>query len=187
MSVFTHSLYNTTHLTMHRLLSTLTAVFLLVAGFSLSANAQDAAPNDSTTVVDVAVAADDFNILVEALQATGLDAALQGEGPFTVLAPTDEAFEALGDELDRLLQEENLEELANILSYHVITAEALAEDVAGMTEAPTVLGQPISISVENGSVTVSGSNSAQVVQTDIDASNGVIHVIDTVLLPPESE
>jgi len=173
---------------MHRLLSTLTAVFLLVAGFSLSANAQDmGAENDSTTVVDVAVQADDFNILVDALQATGLDTALQGEGPFTVLAPTDEAFEALGDELNRLLQEENIEELADILSYHVITAEAYAEDVAGMTEAPTVQGQPISISAEEGTVTVSGSNSAQVVQTDIEASNGVIHVIDTVLLPPESE
>lgn len=173
---------------MYRLLSTLTVALLLVAGFSMSATAQDmGGENDSTTVVDVAVQSDDFNILVEALQVTGLDAALQGDGPFTVLAPTDEAFEELGDELNRLLQEENIEELANILSYHVITAEAFADDIAEMDEAPTVSGQSVGISVEGDAITLSGANSAQVVQADIDASNGVIHVIDTVLLPPDSE
>ena len=172
---------------MNRLLSSLAALLLLVGGLGVSnANAQ-AAANDSTNVVEVAVSAEGFDTLVAALQATGLDQALQGEGPFTILAPTDEAFAALGDELDRLLEEENLNELAEILSYHVIPAEAFAEDVVGMSEAPTALGPNVGISVDEGTVTLSGANSAQVVQTDIDASNGVIHVIDTVLLPPSSE
>jgi uncharacterized surface protein with fasciclin (FAS1) repeats len=169
---------------MTRLLSSFAALLLLVGGIGLS-DAKAQAVNDTTNVVEVAVAADGFDTLVTALQATGLDEVLQGEGPFTILAPTDDAFAALGDELNRLLEEDNLDELADILSYHVIPAEAFAEDVVGMTEAPTVLGPNVGISVNDGTVTLSGANSAQVVQTDIDASNGVIHVIDTVLLPPE--
>ena len=169
---------------MYRVLSSLAAVLLLVAGLSLSDATAQTATNDTTNVVEVAVAADGFDTLVAALQATGLDQTLQGEGPFTILAPTDEAFAALGDELDRLLQEENLDQLADILSYHVIPAEAYAEDVVGMSEAPTVLGPNVGIMVNDGTVTLSGSNSANVVQTDIPASNGVIHVIDAVLLPP---
>lgn len=169
---------------MYRVLSSLAAVLLLVAGVSLSDATAQTTANDTTNVVEVAVAADGFDTLVAALQATGLDQTLQGEGPFTILAPTDEAFAALGDEVDRLLQEENLDELADILSYHVIPAEAYAEDVVGMSEAPTVLGPNVGIMVNDGTVTLSGSNSANVVQTDIAASNGVIHVIDAVLLPP---
>ncbi|MFO8232543.1 MAG: fasciclin domain-containing protein [Longimonas sp.] len=173
---------------MNRLLSTLTVLLLFTVGFGWStATAQDMGnppENDGPTVVDVAIESDDFNILVEALQVTGLDAALQGEGPFTILAPNDEAFEALGDDLERLMEEENIEELANILSYHVVTAEAYAEDIAEMTDAPTVTGQSVGISAEDDVITLSGSNSAEVVQADIEASNGVIHVIDTVLLPP---
>ena len=174
---------------MKSLFSTFAASLLLVAGFAAApATAQDMGqPAEGPTVVDVAVEADDFNLLVEALQATGLDAALQGDGPFTVLAPTDEAFEALGEELERLLQKENIQELVDILSYHVVPAEAYAESVVEMEEAPTVLGTPIGIMVDNGTVTLSGANSAQVIQTDIEASNGVIHVIDTVLLPPEDD
>lgn len=173
---------------MTRLLSSVLTVLLVVGLSIVPATAQEAPPpaeHDGPTVVDVAVEADDFNILVEALQVTGLDAALQGDGPFTILAPTDAAFEELGAELERLLQEENINELIDILSYHVVTAEAYAADVAEMTEAPTVQGQPIAISVEGDAVTLSGQNDAQVIETDLEASNGVIHVIDAVLLPPE--
>jgi uncharacterized surface protein with fasciclin (FAS1) repeats len=138
-------------------------------------------------IVQTAQQAEGFNTLVEALQAAGLVEALQGEGPFTVFAPTDSAFAALGSTLDVLLEEGNREELRSVLQYHVVSGKAMASDVVGMDEATTLEGSSVGIQVNDGTVMLQGRNQATVVQTDIEASNGVIHVIDTVLLPPEGD
>lgn len=130
------------------------------------------------TIVDVAQGAGTFNTLVAALQATDLDAVLSGDGPFTVFAPTDEAFAALPKgTLDSLLA--NPDQLAAILTLHVAAGKVLAEDVVGLSGVDTVQGERLAISTKDG-VTVGGAN---VIATDIEASNGVIHVIDRVLLP----
>jgi uncharacterized surface protein with fasciclin (FAS1) repeats len=158
------------------------AAFALVLGIAVPAQAQDA------DIVDTAVQADGFNTLAQALEAAELVDALKGEGPFTVFAPTDEAFDALPDGLlESLLEPENKAELQAILQYHVVAAKAMASDVVGMESAETLQGDAVQIQVEDGTVTLMGQNSATVTQTDIEASNGVIHVIDTVLLPPEEE
>lgn len=139
-------------------------------------------------VVDTAIQADGFNTLVSLVQQAGLVETLKGEGPFTIFAPTDEAFAALPEEtLNSLTQEENRDQLRAILTYHVAPGAVMAADVVGLDEAPTVQGAAIGIEVNEGTVTLNGQNSATVVQTDIEASNGVIHVIDTVLLPPEGD
>lgn len=144
----------------------------------------DAAPD----IVETAVQADDFTILAEALEAADLVEALQGEGPFTVFAPTDAAFEALPEgQLESLLQAENKEQLQAILTYHVVSGKAMASDVTGMDAAPTLEGRSIQFQVDDDTVRLMGQNTATVVQADIEASNGVIHVIDSVLLPPEQE
>ncbi|MEM1126687.1 MAG: fasciclin domain-containing protein [Bacteroidota bacterium] len=154
---------------------------MLAAFTGLEAQAQD----EPGTIVDVAVA-NDFNTLVAAVQAAGLVETLSGEGPFTVLAPTDAAFGKLPDgTVETLLQPENLDRLVAILTYHVIPAKAMAEQVVTMDAAPTVQGSDVAITItESGGVMVNGAN---VVATDVMASNGVIHVIDTVLLPPSDE
>ncbi len=132
------------------------------------------------TIVDIAVDAG-FNTLVTAVQAAGLVDTLSGEGPFTVFAPTDEAFAALPDgTLDALLAD--TEALTQVLTYHVVAGEVYAADVVGLESAATVQGEEIAISVEGDSVVLNGS--ASVVTTDVMASNGVIHVIDAVILPP---
>lgn len=132
------------------------------------------------TIVDVAIA-NEFNTLVAAVQAAGLVETLQGDGPFTVFAPTDEAFAALPEgTLDSLL--EDPEALAEILTYHVVSGEVLAADVVGLDSATTVQGDDISIEVVDGGVVLNGSSN--VVATDVKASNGVVHVIDAVILPP---
>ncbi len=134
------------------------------------------------TIVDVAIAGE-FNTLVAAVQAAGLVETLQGEGPFTVFAPTDEAFAALPEgTLESLL--EDLAALADILTYHVVSGEVLAADVVGLDAATTVQGSDISIEVVDGGVVLNGSSN--VVATDVKASNGVVHVIDAVILPPAS-
>ena len=130
-------------------------------------------------IVDTAVAAGDFNTLVTAVKAAGLVETLKGEGPFTVFAPTDAAFAKVPtDTLNALLADK--EALANVLSYHVVAGSVMAADVVKLTSAVTVQGQAVSIEVKDGKVYVDG---AQVVTTDIKASNGVIHVIDAVILP----
>jgi len=140
-------------------------------------------PQEELDIVDTAVAAGAFDTLVAAVQAAGLEDALRGEGPFTVFAPTDDAFAALPDgTLDALLA--NPDELRRVLLYHVVAGEALAADVVNLTSAETLLGESVAITVENGSVMV---NDANVVQTDVLAANGVIHVIDSVLIPPAQE
>ena len=130
-------------------------------------------------IVDTAVAAGDFNTLVTAVKAAGLVETLKGEGPFTVFAPTDAAFAKVPtDTLNALLADKAA--LANVLTYHVVAGKVMAADVVKLTSAVTVQGQAVSIEVKDGKVYVDG---AQVVATDIKASNGVIHVIDAVILP----
>ena len=130
-------------------------------------------------IVDTAVAAGDFSTLVTAVKAAGLVETLKGEGPFTVFAPTDAAFAKVPtDTLNALLADKAA--LANVLTYHVVAGNVMAADVVKLTSAVTVQGQAVSIEVKDGKVYVDG---AQVVATDIKASNGVIHVIDAVLIP----
>ena len=133
-------------------------------------------------IVDVAIGAGTFNTLVAAVQAADLVDALKGEGPFTVFAPTDEAFAALPEgTVESLLLPENKELLTSILLYHVVSGSVLAADVVGLDSATTLNGASIAISVSDSGVMI---NNANVVQADVTASNGVIHIIDAVLLPP---
>ena len=144
--------------------------------------AADEAAMEKNTIVDIAVADGRFTTLVAALQAAGLVETLSGEGPFTVFAPTDDAFAKLpAGTVESLLKPENLEQLKNILLYHVVSGKVMAADVVGLTSAPTVLGQDVTITVKDGNVYL--NDTVQVIITDIEASNGVIHVIDAVLLP----
>jgi uncharacterized surface protein with fasciclin (FAS1) repeats len=152
----------------------------------VEAPVEDEAVEDETTqdepgtIVDVAVATDGFETLVIAVQAAGLVDVLSGEGPFTVFAPTDDAFAALPEGLlEKLLLPENLEVLVSILTYHVVSGSILAEDVVA-GEVATVQTENITIETDGG-VTVNGAN---VIAVDVLASNGVIHVIDAVILPP---
>jgi uncharacterized surface protein with fasciclin (FAS1) repeats len=129
-------------------------------------------------IVEVAVSAGSFNTLVQAVQEAGLVETLSSEGPFTVFAPTDEAFDALPEgTLDALLADE--EALRTVLTYHVVAGEYMASDIIEMESLTTVQGEEIAILVADGNV-----NNVTVIQTDIEASNGVIHVIDQVILPP---
>lgn len=132
-------------------------------------------------VVDTAVAADDFNTLVAAVKAAGLVETLKGKGPFTVFAPTDAAFKELPPEtLKSLLKPENKRKLTSILTYHVVAGKVTADQVVKLDSAKTVNGKSVKIEVKDGKVYVDG---ATVVKTDIACSNGVIHVIDKVILP----
>jgi uncharacterized surface protein with fasciclin (FAS1) repeats len=154
----------------------LTSTIALAIGMSATAWAGDYSKSDD--LVDTAVAAGSFNTLVAAVQAAGLEDALRGDGPYTVFAPTDEAFAALPDgTLDALLA--NPERLARILKYHVVQGKVMASDVVALESAETLLGQPVSIDASDG-VRI---GDADVVKTDVKASNGVIHVIDSVLIP----
>ncbi|WP_170324795.1 fasciclin domain-containing protein [Ruegeria arenilitoris] len=132
-------------------------------------------------IVDTAVSAGSFNTLVAAVQAAGLVDTLKGDGPFTVFAPTDEAFAALPEgTVETLLLPENKEQLVEILTYHVVPAKVMSGDIAGKrAKVLTVQGDRLSVNAKNG-VKV---NDAEVIQADIEASNGVIHVVDTVILP----
>jgi uncharacterized surface protein with fasciclin (FAS1) repeats len=142
------------------------------AGYGAAAEAK---PGD---IVDIAAGAGSFDTLVEAVKAAGLVETLKGEGPFTVFAPTDEAFAQVPEaDLEALLADP--EALRKVLTYHVVPGKVMAADVAGLDSAQTVQGQSVAIDTSDG-VKVDGAN---VVKTDIVASNGVIHVIDAVILP----
>jgi transforming growth factor-beta-induced protein len=146
--------------------------------------ASDEAAMETKDIVDTAVADGRFTTLVAAVQAAGLAETLKGEGPFTVFAPTDEAFAALpAGTLDSLLLPENKQQLTDILLYHVVSGNVMASDVVGLTSAPTVLGKDITVKVQDGKVYL--NDNVQVIITDIETSNGVIHVLDAVLLPPQ--
>jgi uncharacterized surface protein with fasciclin (FAS1) repeats len=132
-------------------------------------------------IVDTAVSAGSFKTLVAAVQAAGLVETLKGPGPFTVFAPTDEAFAKIPKEkLDALLKDKKA--LTAVLTYHVVPGKVMAADVVKLSSAKTVQGKSIDIVAKDGKVTINGVN---VLKTDIVCSNGVIHVIDAVILPPE--
>jgi transforming growth factor-beta-induced protein len=145
-------------------------------------------PEMPKTIVDIAVEDGRFTSLVAAVEAAGLAETLSGEGPFTVFAPTDEAFTALGDTTTDLLKPENKAQLSDILLYHVVPGKVMAADVAGLDgqSAETALaGKSVAIKVDGDKVIL--NENVNVIITDIEASNGVIHVIDAVLLPPSGE
>ena len=134
-----------------------------------------------STIVEVAVAAGTFKTLVAAVTAAGLADTLSGAGPFTVFAPTDEAFAKLpAGTVESLIKPENKAKLTAILTYHVVAGRVLAKDVVTLKSATTVQGSKVKINVRKGVMV----NNAKVIKTDIQGSNGVIHVIDTVLMPP---
>jgi uncharacterized surface protein with fasciclin (FAS1) repeats len=156
-----------------------TAVALLVA---LPLTMPRAAA-ESKDIVDTAVGAGSFKTLAAALQAADLVQTLKGPGPFTVFAPTDEAFAKLpAGTLDTLLKPENKAKLQRILTYHVVAGRVMAADVVKLNSAKAVSGDTIRVTTGSSGVTV---DEARVVKTDIIASNGVIHVIDSVILPSE--
>ena len=153
------------------------AVTIASAAASMGAAAGD---ND---IVDTAVAAGSFKTLAKALQAADLVGTLKGAGPFTVFAPTDEAFAKLpAGTLEALLKPENKAKLQRILTSHVVAGRVMAADVAKTRSAKAVSGEMLTIASRDGAVTVDG---AKVVTTDIAATNGVIHVIDSVILPKD--
>jgi uncharacterized surface protein with fasciclin (FAS1) repeats len=148
-----------------------------VALVSIGAQATGSAP--SKDIVDTAVEAGSFKTLAAALQAADLISTLKSEGPFTVFAPTDAAFRKIPKaDLDALLSDKRA--LTEVLTYHVVSGKVMAADVVKLTQAKTVEGSPVKIKVVDGKVMI---NNANVSATDIAASNGVIHVIDTVIMP----
>lgn len=151
---------------------------LVLVGILAAAPAHAQQPKD---IVDTAVAAGSFTTLAKALTAADLVTTLKGPGPFTVFAPTDEAFAKLpAGTLESLLKPENKDKLRRVLTYHVVTGEVRAADVVKLQSAKTVSGDTITVKVKDSKVHVDDAN---VTTTDIQASNGVIHVIDTVILP----
>ena len=157
----------------------------IVAAMAITGVAADmGAASADKDIVDTAVAAGSFKTLAKALQAADLVETLKGAGPFTVFAPTDEAFAKLpAGTLDALLKPENKPKLQRILKAHVVSGRVMAADVVKIKEAKTVNGKMLDIETKGDSVMV---NDARVTATDIGASNGVIHVIDAVILPPKS-
>ena len=163
-------------------------IFSLVAALAITplaifANSTNSTDHSNMDIVDTAVSAKVFNTLVAAVKAADLVDTLKGDGPFTVFAPTDEAFSKLPKgTVENLLKPENKDMLVKILTYHVVSGKVKAKNVVTLSEAKTVQGSKVSIKVKNGKVFLNGKT--QVIKTDIAASNGVIHVIDSVLLPP---
>ena len=158
-------------------LAVASAAVLAIAFGSANAIAAD------RDIVDTAVAAGQFKTLAAALGAAGLVATLKGTGPFTVFAPTDAAFAKLpAGTVENLLKPENKEQLTAILTYHVVSGAVKASDVVKLSEAKTVNGKMLTVRVTGGAVTI---NDAKVTATDISASNGVIHIVDAVILPPK--
>ena len=156
--------------------------FISLALIAIAAVVVPARARQTNDIVDTAVAAGSFTTLAKALTAADLVATLKGPGPFTVFAPTDEAFAKLPPGmLDNLLKPENKAMLRRVLTYHVVPGKLLAADVVKVSSAKAVSGDTLSINVSGGTVMV---DKARVVKTDIAATNGVIHVIETVLLPP---
>lgn len=156
-------------------LRTLFAVCTMVF-FTVQAQAQ------SKDIVDLAVGNDNLKTLVAAVKAGGLVETLKGEGPFTVFAPTDEAFAALPEgTLEMLLKPENKDKLISILTYHVVPGKVMSTDLSNGQKAKTVQGESVKVAIGGNGVKISG---AKVVAADVKAKNGVVHVIDKVILPP---
>lgn len=165
---------------MIRTIAPVLSIVVLLAFSPFVANASHHAKAD---IVDTAVSAGSFDTLVAAVKAAGLVDTLKGEGPFTVFAPTDDAFAKLPEgTIESLLKPENKYKLVAILTYHVVAGKVLAKDVVKLSGAKTVNGQRASIMIDDKTVTV---DNAKVVKTDIETSNGIIHVIDSVILPSD--
>ena len=161
---------------MNNLVNSAIALSVLALGVATARAGQE-----SKNIVETAVAAGSFKTLAAALDAAGLVETLKGPGPFTVFAPTDEAFAKLpAGTLENLLKPENKAKLVAVLTYHVVPGSVTSSQVVKMTSAKTVQGQSVTISARDGKVKVDG---ATVVKADVMASNGVIHVIDSVILP----
>ena len=159
------------------------AIGTTVLGIVVAASNFTSADAPTKDIVDTAVAVGSFTTLAKALEAAGLVETLKGAGPFTVFAPTDEAFAKLpAGTLDTLLKPENRAKLTRILTYHVVPGRVMAADVVKLHSATAVSGDTIAIATHGGDVTV---DNAHLVKTDIVATNGVIHVIDAVILPAE--
>jgi uncharacterized surface protein with fasciclin (FAS1) repeats len=156
-------------------------MIVFLTAISLAVNVSASSHKKSMDIVDTAISAGSFGTLVAAVKAADLVDTLKSEGPFTVFAPTDDAFAKLPEgTLQDLLKPENKEKLKAILTYHVVAGKVMAADVVGMTSAATVNGQNLTIKVDGDTVMV---DNAKVVKTDIECKNGVIHVIDAVVLP----
>lgn len=146
------------------------------------AHAKKASAQETASIIETAKAAGNFNTLLAAVEAADLKKALSGDGPFTVFAPTDEAFAALPEgTIEALLKDK--EKLASILTYHVVEGKVKANDVTKIEKAQTLNGQSFAIMVKNDKVMI---DNAEVIMTDIICSNGVIHVIDAVILPQDN-
>ena len=155
-------------------------VALIAATASFSAT-DVKAETAGKTIVEIAAGAEDFSTLVAAVKAAGLVDVLSSEGPFTVFAPTNEAFAKLPEgTVESLLKPENKDKLIAVLKYHVVPGKVMAKDVVKVDSAKTAQGSSVTVTVEGKTVKV---DNATVVKTDIEASNGVIHVIDTVIIP----
>jgi uncharacterized surface protein with fasciclin (FAS1) repeats len=177
---------------------TLLLAFVAISGLLVDCKAKESQPVQTASppaaqaekpeaaekdIVDTAVEAGSFNTLAKALKAAGLIETLKGKGPFTVFAPTDDAFAKLPEgALADLLKPESKEKLTAILTYHVVAGKLMAADVVKLDSVKTVQGSSLEIKTRDGKVTVGGAN---VTKTDIGCSNGVIHVIDAVVMPPE--
>ena len=165
-----------------KLFTILTLAVITLTSSNSTATAADAKKTEDMTIVEVAVGNKDFSTLVAAVKAAGLVETLSGKGPFTVFAPTNAAFEALPKgTVETLLKPENKGKLAGILTYHVVAGKVMAADVVKSKEAVTVQGQTVTVNASDAGVKIGKAN---VVKTDIVCKNGVIHVIDAVLLPP---
>jgi uncharacterized surface protein with fasciclin (FAS1) repeats len=148
----------------------------------------DTSPESTETITEIVAGNPEFSTLLAAVEAAGLAETLSGGGPFTVFAPTDAAFAELpAGTLDTLLQPENKDQLAAILTYHVVPAEVMASDVKE-GEVSTVNTAPFTVALDGQAVEITDGqgNQANVIETDVDASNGVVHVIDSVLLPAQA-
>ena len=156
-----------------------------IAVIALMLSTSTQARQDNKDIVETAIAAGSFNTLAKALKAADLVDTLKGQGPFTVFAPTDDAFAKLpAGTLNDLLKPENKKKLQRILTYHVVPGRVSSTDVVKLRTAKAVSGDTIDIAANGGTVRV---DNARIVKTDIAASNGVIHVIDTVIIPDEAK
>ncbi|MDO8860503.1 fasciclin domain-containing protein [Haliea sp. E1-2-M8] len=168
-------------ITATRFLSIFAVCASLLGAGAASADHHNEGEMKKPNIVEVAAGNDDFSTLVAAVQAAGLADVLSGKGPFTVFAPTNAAFAKLpAGTVESLLEPANKQKLVDILTYHVVAGKVYAKDVVELTEATTVNGANVSITVTDAGVQI---DNATVVTTDIEASNGIIHVIDTVILP----
>jgi uncharacterized surface protein with fasciclin (FAS1) repeats len=156
------------------------------SGMSDAGEGEASASEQPETVVDVAASEESFSTLATAVDAAGLAGTLSGDGPFTVFAPVNDAFAALpAGTVDTLLAPENRAQLTSVLTYHVVPSKVLSSDLSDGMTVTTVQGQPLTLGVQGDAVTLTDAsgNTASVVQADVEAGNGVVHVIDHVLLP----